>query len=126
MSYGFNPHPKKYSQPKLKTGIKQKIKEPTGELKVFKEIYVERVGKCQVTGEKILFHPISFMHILSKGSNPRLRLRKENIYMVIPEIHDLYDNGSREHLISIYPKAKKIYELKEKLKIEANKPEPSI
>lgn len=122
----FSPDPKKYSQPKLKNGLKQKAKEPTGELKLFKEIFIERKGICQITGDKIEFHPMCFMHILSKGSHPSLRLIKKNIYMVIPEIHDLYDNGSMEHLLSMYPKAKIIYELKEELKIEANKPKSTI
>lgn len=122
----FIPDPKKFSQPKLKTGLKQKMPKPTGELKLFRDIFVARNGKCQITGLPIEFHPISFMHILGKGAYPKFRLKKENIYMVIPDIHLGYDNGSKEFLLSVYPKAKIIYELKEELKTEYYKQEPTV
>ena len=122
----FFPDPKKYSQPKLKTGLKQKAKEPTGELKFFKEIFIERNGLCEITGAKIEFHPISFMHMLSKGAYPKFRLKKENVMMVIPNIHHVYDNGNREYLLHLYPKAKIIYDKKEALKIEYYQQKPTI
>lgn len=124
----FNPQPKKFSQPKLKKPMnkvseknkdpKTGFKKPTGELAIFKEIFKERGGKCQVTGKAIDFHPISFMHVLSKGAFPKFRLKKENIVMVLPEIHELYDCASKLHLLSKYPKAEFIYQKKEELKIE--------
>lgn len=125
MTY-FNPDPKKYSAPKVPKGLKQKSKEPTGELAMFKEIFVERKGICAVTSRPITFHPMSFMHILSKGAYPKFRLVKKNIVMVIPEIHDMYDNGGKEWFLSQYPKAQFIYDLKEELKIEYHKPQPTI
>lgn len=124
----FNPQPKKFSQPKLKKPMKKVsdknkdektgFKKPSGELQMFKELYKERGGKCQVTGQAIDFHPISFLHIIGKGPYPKFRLNKDNIYMVIPEIHLLYDCASKLHLLSKYPKAEIIYELKEILKIK--------
>jgi len=125
MSY-FNPQPKKFAQPKLQTGIKKKAKEPTGELALFREIFKEKNGKCQITGHDIIFDPSSFMHILSKGAYPRFRLYKKNILMVEPEIHHFYDCSDKEHLLFEYPKAKIIYELKEQLKIEYHLPPPII
>lgn len=122
----FRPDPKVYSQPKLRTGIKQKMREPTGELKVFKEIFVERNGRCCVTGRQIEFHPISFMHVLSKGAYPKFRLNKENILMVIPEVHNAYDNGSRQYLLSVFPKAGFIYTLKDELRTKYYLPEPTV
>lgn len=128
LSKEFNPYEKKYSQPKAKKPMKKVsdknkdpktgFKKPTGELQMFKEVFKERGGKCQVTGRVIEFHPMSFLHILSKGAYPAFRLKKENIYMVIPDIHDLYDNASKLHLLSKYPKAEIIYHKKDELKIE--------
>lgn len=126
MSTYFNPDPKKYAQPKLKTGLKQKMKEPTGELKIFKEIFVERGGKCEITGEPIQFSPECFMHVLNKNNFKRFRLYKRNIFMVVFDVHNCYDNGSIEHLLAKYPKAKMIYERKEELIIEFHKPQPTV
>jgi len=122
----FNPQPKKYSQPKKKKGLKQKERKPTGELALFKEIFLERNGKCQITGRDVIFDPMSFMHILSKGAYPKFRLKKENILLVEPEIHYIYDNSDKETLLFEYPKAKIIYEIKEELKIEYYKPQPTV
>lgn len=121
----FNPDPKKYSQPKQPKKLKRERK-VTGELALFKEIFIERKGVCEITGQKIEFHPISFMHILAKGAYPRFRLKKDNILMVIPDIHELYDNGSKEYLLSVYPEAIIIFEEKELLKIEYYKDKPTI
>lgn len=118
MSNFFNPQPKVYSTPKIKKGLRNKAKEPTGELALFKKIFLKRKGKCQITGQEVEFHPISFMHVLSKGAYPKYRLREDNIFLVVPEIHELYDNSSKEHLLSVYPKAWIIFDKKEELKIE--------
>lgn len=126
MSDFFRPDPKVYSQPKPKKGLKQKERKPTGELAMFREIFLERNGICQITGQKIEFHPICFGHILSKGAYSKFRLYKKNIIMCIPGIHEIYDNGSKEYLLSIYPKAKMIYDLKDELKIEYYQKEPTI
>jgi len=123
---GFYPDPKKYSAPKIPKGLKKGKSEPTGELALFKQIYIERKGKCQITGEPIEFHPISFMHILSKGAYPKYRLNKNNIYMVVADIHLGYDSGSKEFLLKLYPKAKIIYELKDELKISYYEKPPTI
>jgi len=119
----FRPDEKKYSQPKQKKGLKQKERKPTGELALFKEIYLERGGVCEITGAKIEFHPICFMHILSKGAYPRFRLYKKNIIMAIADIHINYDGGSKEFLLSLYPKANIIYEKKDELRTEYYKKE---
>src|SRR3990167_10654357 len=113
MSSFFRPDPKVYSQPKPPKGLKQKAKEPTGELTLFRIIFLERGGKCEITGHHIEFHPGCFGHILSKGSHPKFRLYKKNIIMCLQEIHQLYDCSSKEYLLSVYPKAKIIYDLKE-------------
>lgn len=94
----------------------KKKREPTGELELFKEIYKERGGRCEITGEKIIFDPWCFAHILAKKPYPRFRLLKANIVMVKKEIHILYDNEGRERLLDKYPAAIEIYHRKESLK----------
>jgi len=122
----FNPQPKKFSQPKIENKFKKKKREPTGELVLFKQIYIKKKGKCEITHKPIEFEPSAFMHILSKGSFPKFRLNPQNIMLVDPEIHFLYDNSSMETLLDQYPEANIIYELKDLLKIEYFKPKPTI
>jgi len=117
LSGEFNPYPKRYSPPKEKKALK-KGRKTTGEIVLFRQIYTERRGKCEITGAKLEFHPIHFLHILAKGPYPKFRLRKDNIIMAITEIHHLYDGGSREYLLSMYPKAAIIYDKKDRLKME--------
>jgi len=117
LSNSFYPYEKKYSTPKEKKTISKK-REPSGELTLFRQIYEQRKGLCQVTWQRVDFHPTSFLHVLSKGAYPRFRLYKKNIVMTLPDIHHLYDNGSKEYLLSIYPKAIFIYDLKDELKTE--------
>ena len=131
----FNPQPKKYSQPKMPKTLKKVadknkgengLKKPTGELALFKEIYKKLGGKCQLTGNKIEFHPNCFMHILSKGAYPRFRLYDRNVFMVEQDAHFLYDNSDKQTLLEQYPNAEIIYEKKEELKIEYYKPKPTV
>lgn len=131
----FRPDPKKYSAPKLKKSVKKVadknkgangFRKPTGELALFREIFVEQNGKCWVTGKPVQFHPDCFMHVLGKKAYPSFKLYKKNIKFVEEEIHFLYDNSSKEKLLQHYPKATKIYDLKEELKTEYYKPKPTI
>lgn len=101
----------------LKKGkIKQKVRKATGEYKLFQQIYEEVGGRCQITGERIDFDVNNFAHILSKGAYPSLRLERDNIIHVLPEIHHLYDNSDKQTLLTTYPDAEIIYKIKEKLK----------
>jgi hypothetical protein len=118
----FLPDPKPIKKIKPKKALKSKRKK-TGEAKLFEEIYIDRLGKCRITGEQLPLSPICFMHILSKGGYPRYRLNPKNILLVLPEIHTLYDCGSMEYLISLYPNAKMIYDLKDELRTEYYKKE---
>jgi len=42
-----------------------------------------------------------FMHILSKGQYPLFSHRKDNILLVQPEIHVVYDHGTRDKLFKM-------------------------
>ncbi len=75
------------------TSIKQKKKEPTGELALFQEIWEERKHVCLVSNDPIKeFSVQCFAHVLPKGSYPLLRLKKENIVILTASNHYLYDH----------------------------------
>jgi len=73
------------------------VKKPTGELELFKEIWAERIHYCKVTEEYLGSEPkVSFFsHLLPKGAYPAFRLRKDNIWLMTPEIHHEWDFGNR-------------------------------
>lgn len=100
------------------SSIKNKTRKPTGELKLFLRIYSTRNGRCQITSEQIPFNVSSFAHILPKGAYPGYRLNPNNIIMVKTRIHELYDTSSKEKLLSEFPEASVIYEIKDKLRYE--------
>ena len=80
---------KRYQEPK-----RRRI---TGELALFREIWLERVHVCTHCGSKLPepLKPIYFSHIKSKGAFPELRLEKGNIELVCPTCHQKYEFGSR-------------------------------
>lgn len=104
---------------------KEKPKLPTGELSVFNQIFDERERKCFITGKPLAdkayyaglknFHQI-FHHVLPKGLYPRFRLEKENIIMVLPEIHDRIETRSMSDLLLENPNYQKLFDLKSSLK----------
>jgi hypothetical protein len=95
----------------------------TGELDVFREIWKERKHVSFISGKPLKeFNVWCFAHVLSKGSSPKFRLNKENIVLLTPKEHVLFDNGSHENR-EAYAKANscswdELYELKDKLKSE--------
>lgn len=88
----------------------------TGEYQLFLSIYAERKGICEITGKSLKFDVGCFAHILSKGAYPSYRLNPDNIIMMDKEIHDLYDNRSKEKLLDKFPEAQIIYDKKDKLR----------
>ena len=83
----------------LKKQAIQRKRKVTGEGELFKEIAQERPHICFVTGTPILhITHWNFLHVVSKGSNPALRLLKENIVLGQRWVHDIYDNGDRAKL----------------------------
>jgi len=108
---------------KTKPNIPPKRKyKPTGELLVFQSVFIRQRGICAVTGRKFASFeetsPINYMHILSKGAYPSLRLLDRNILLVVADVHDKYDNRGNDKLYESYPKEKidYIFELKQDLK----------
>lgn len=94
----------------------KRARKATGELELFKSIYVELNGKCQITGKQLPFNVCNFAHALSKKAYPSFRLLRENICHCDPQIHFLYDNSSKEKLLAYEPRAILLYELKDKLR----------
>lgn len=76
---------------------KVKVKKPTGELAVFKEIWNERAHIC-TNCKKILgaFSHWFFAHIKGKGAYPELRLEKSNIQLLCKDCHYAFDSQGIE------------------------------
>jgi 5-methylcytosine-specific restriction endonuclease McrA len=76
---------------------KPKLRPATGELALFKEIWVERPHICTHCGKRLLepLKPIYFSHIKSKGAYPELRLVKSNIELTCEDCHTKYEFGAR-------------------------------
>lgn len=90
---------------------------PETQMELFKEIWKEREHKSQVhiNGEEqdIFFDPWCFAHVLGKGPYPAFKLKKENIVLMTPAQHDLFDN--RTHLAKKMSDFDWIFKLREKL-----------
>ena len=81
----FSPDPKPEGKPKPKK---------YGQKEMFLEIWNERPQVSEISGKPLL--PIGhiqwhwqFMHILSKGNYPSMKLSKENIMLATPDEHNL-------------------------------------
>ena len=90
-------------------------RKPTGELKLFQEIWIERPHVCFVSGDKIKgFSVQCFAHVLPKGSYPSLRLNKDNIVLLTSANHYLYDHCKDQ--AKKLPMFDKLFELHDKSK----------
>lgn len=97
-------------------GIKTKPKkkpEPgfgfSSEKELFLHLWNNSNKRCAISGKTLeKFENTTrfwsmFAHILSKGAYPEYRLNPENVWIVHPDIHDLYDNrGSDKQEASGY------------------------
>ena len=87
----------------------------TGELKLFNEIWEDREHFSEFTGKPLLpkghyqWH-FQFAHVLNKGRFPSMRLRKDNIFLCLPDeqmIQDRFEvftERKQKLLIEIYGK----------------------
>lgn len=120
-----------YRQDRAKAYVEKKKeakpKEPTGEVKVFDEIWEERNKRCFVTevllGHKDflkkagVFHKL-FHHVLGKGPYPAFRLYKKNIIMVSVEVHHNLETKAMSDLIAMDSRYLRVSLLKDELKQE--------
>jgi len=66
---------------------------PENQMAMFKEIWKEREHFSQITTSvPIFFDHFCFAHVISKGAYPRFKLLKQNIVLMTPQQHDVYDN----------------------------------
>jgi len=76
-------------------------RKPTGEKKIFKEIWEEREHRCINClchlGDEARVH--YFSHIKSKGAYPELRLDKNNIQLLCMECHYAFDHQGSEYFL---------------------------
>lgn len=77
--------------------IKKSYK-PTGEMKMFLEIWSEREHKSELSGVKLPYGMdnmkmwvCQFLHVLPKGKFPSMRLNKRNIMLATPIEHEYQD-----------------------------------
>lgn len=93
------------------------LRKPTGEGKLFEEIWNERKHVSFVSGRKLSdnAYPTYFAHVLPKKKYPKLRLCKENIVLLTFDEHFQWDNGLRSKLSEL-PQWEKMFELEQKLK----------
>lgn len=88
----------KYEWARQRALDKKKLKrrpQSTGELAVFKSIWLERPHVCVKCGRVLEEPPKAgyFSHIKSKGSRPDLRLDKDNIELVCLACHARHEFG---------------------------------
>lgn len=115
----FRPDPKQITVKHPKSRLK-KFK-PTGEKKIFLEIWAQREHVSEISGKTLLppEHPQfhwQFLHILSKGTYPSYRLRKENIVMGTVDEHRL--QTIKPNYTKSLPEWKSFWEKYEQLKQE--------
>jgi len=118
----------KYCYNKTSKGIKKtkkKVKKAYGfasEKELFLYLWERSDKKCMISGKTLkhfegtpkFWH--MFAHILGKGAYPSYRLNPDNVWIVHPDVHDLYDNrGSDKQKKSEYDLSP-MYKAKERLK----------
>lgn len=86
-------------QPIARTKIKVKIKNPTGQLDLFKEIWNERPHVSELSGDKLMFDVKCFHHILTKQAYPKYLLNKDNIILLTRNEHRMIHDFTFEDLI---------------------------
>lgn len=93
--------------PPVKEVDKYNIQGFKNENEMFKYIWETRPHVCQITGDKLDeyfdtdYWYNCFAHILPKRENafPEFRLYINNVFLVIPDIHMLYDQGTLKQIL---------------------------
>lgn len=76
------------------------------QIELFTDIWINtKDKKCFVTGRALSgylyteFWLNCFAHVLSKNKYPEWRLKYENIVLLHPDVHFLYDNGTLDRIL---------------------------
>ena len=126
-----DPKPEKKIKPPYKgikrSAIKHKPVGNTDQLNVMKEVFEERGGKCEITGESLVFDPFCVHHLLNKNNYKRFKLYKKNMIVIHPDIHYAYHNNDKQYVISTFgQKANVLYDKADELRIEYHTKPPTI
>lgn len=114
---------------KISKARAKRIADGDGERPLFEQIAKERPHICFVTRRRVNVYKKDgsldvrcFVHVVSKGSRPDLRLLKENIQIALPMVHTIYDRGNERERKEMekYEGWGKLLELHDKI-IEENK-----
>ncbi len=97
-------------------------KKKGGELELFKQIWLDREHVSWLS-ERPLYEGIywinQFAHVIAKGVRPDLRLLPENIVLLTPDEHAMYDQGTekarQEYAEQYGCDWQKLYDLKDAL-----------
>lgn len=111
----------------MKRSSKKMKRNATGELDLFKKIWEEREHRSFISGRTVEpFDIRNFAHVLPKSKYPSLRLDRENIVLLSPVEHALFDQHTEKdrekhreemyHKHGAYVDWEKLYELKEQIK----------
>jgi len=93
---------KVYRIPKVSKKRQEELKSYS-QIDLFNEMWdeMQKPRRCSVSGRRLdylegtdLWYSC-FAHVLSKGSHSKLKLLKENIIIVHPDVHALYDQGTQ-------------------------------
>lgn len=119
-TFCYKKHKAQTTKPKPKVAIKKKHV-PTGEKELFEKIWNTRPRVCYVSKDRLLEPQASiFSHVLSKAANKyyKYKLNPENIVLLRPDLHLLYDFGTEEQRQKTgYTEGwQRLYELRDKLK----------
>lgn len=105
-------------------------RKPTGEKKMFDDIWSKRPHRSFLSGKNIAwvegtdFYVNVFAHVLAKGKHPKVRLEEENIVLLTPQEHELLDKGTEAER-KAYAEINNcdwqcVYDLREELKLKYN------
>lgn len=97
-----------------------KKRSKTGELEVFVQIFEERRGRSEITGDSLIFDVRCFAHVLNKDVYERWRLNKMNILLVESRFHTLYDHSTKDKALIEFPNCEWVYLYHDKLKAQYN------
>ena len=126
LANSFTPDPKPIKVEKApykglkRTAIKRKPKGDTEEYDFMVEVFTERGGVCEVSGEKLEFSPSCCHHLLNKNNYKRFRTYKKNLVIIKEEVHFLCHNAAKEIVLQQYPGATILYDRLENLRSEYN------